>query len=93
MDSEGTFLGPPPLVRLKKGVDTATFRVTPNNFTFQIVFLGFSPLDNADPITDRNPGPFNARFSGDYHYLARVTDPASGNSWTIVNCPEIGVDV
>jgi hypothetical protein len=90
----GTFLGPPPLVRISKsGGDTVTFKVTPANFTFQIAFSGFSPLNNTAPITDTYPGPFSPIVTGQYHYQVSVTDPATGNRWLLANCPEIGVDL
>ena len=87
----GTFVGPPPLVRVKKNQDTVTFKVTPANFTFDVIFSGFSPLDNANPISDRYAGPFNAKVLGQFHYQVQVTDPGSGERWVIANCPELDV--
>jgi hypothetical protein len=89
----GTFTHPHPLVRVKLG-DQVRFQFTPAapGWAFAVIFPGFSPLNNAAPITDANAGPFNAQSAGDYHYQVRVTDPG-GNSWTIANCPELGVDL
>jgi len=90
----GTFLGPPPLVRISRGGgDTVTFSVTPATYTFQVVFAGFSPLNNAAAITDANPGPFYPIVTGQFHYQVSVTNPANQNRWLLANCPEIGVDL
>ena len=87
----GTFTKPHPLVKVKLG-DHITFKFEgpAQGYTFAVIFPGFSPLNNANPITDANPGPFDAQAQGGYHYQVRVTDPA-GNIWTIANCPELDV--
>ena len=87
----GTFTKPHPVVRVNLG-DQVTFQFAPAapGYAFAVIFPGFSPLNNAAPITNANAGPFTAQSQGGYHYQVRVTDP-TGTIWTIANCPELDV--
>jgi hypothetical protein len=83
--NRGTFLGPPPHVKVDVG-DMVTFDVTPANSTFSVVFVGLSPfLVNLLTETDCSA---EVKYPGSYHYQVSVTLP-DGGTFRITNCPEI----
>ena len=88
----GTFLGPPPLVRVNVG-DRITFKVTPAGSEFSVVFPGLSPFPAGTSITHRaRTAVFT--FGGRYHYHISVTVPpvppaVVASTFRITSCPEI----
>ena len=86
----GTFLGPPPLVKLDVG-DTINFSVTPEGSSFSIVFPGLSPFP-VNTITEATPPADRVfTYSGHYHYHVSVMLPEKlgGGTFRITGCPEM----
>jgi hypothetical protein len=81
----GTFVGPPPHVKVDVG-DIVTFDVTPTNSTFIVLFVGLSPFP-VNQLTDQYRTA-TVTFPGIYHYQVSVTLP-DGGTFRITNCPEI----
>jgi len=81
----GTFLGPPPHVKVDIG-DIVTFDVTPGGSTFAVVFVGLSPFP-VNLLTDQNCYAA-VTYPGIYHYQVSVT-LSNGDTFRITNCPEI----
>jgi len=81
----GTFLGPPPHVKVDVG-DIVTFDVTPTNSTFIVLFVGLSPF-SLTSLTDQSRSA-EVAYPGIYHYQVSVTLP-DGVTFRITNCPEI----
>jgi hypothetical protein len=83
--NRGTFLGPPPHVKVDIG-DIVTFDVIPPDSTFAVVFVGLSPFPvNLLTNHDRTAA---VTYPGIYHYQVSVTLP-EGDTFRITNCPEI----
>lgn len=83
--NRGTFLGPPPHVKVNVG-DTVTFDVTPPDSSFSVVFVGLSPFP-VNVLTNENPSAA-VTYPGIYHYQVSVTMP-EGAIFRITDCPEI----
>src|SRR6476661_4380610 len=82
--NRGTFLGPPPHVKVDLG-DTVTYEVDPAGSPFIVNFVGLSPFD-ATSLTNANPSAI-VKYHGHYHYQVSVT--LSGETFRITSCPEI----
>jgi hypothetical protein len=102
-ERRGTFVGPPPKMRLRPGaVISFDLKVTPNDpdATFEVTFPA-TPFTDDDTPTGKpvfsitNSNPHVGIFQGLYHYKVSVTTKDSSGRvevFEISHCPELDLD-